>query len=125
MNTAFFLMIGIVMVNVAVQFLLKKGVLAIDPQLFSLSRITELLVQVALNGYIMGALVLLGSGFILWLFLVSREQLSVSYPVVVGLTIASLFIVSRIFLKESLAFVQVVGVAVIIVGIFLVLNQGK
>ena len=111
--------------NVAAQLLLKKGVLAINPQLFSFSRITQLLPQVVFSGYIMGALVLLGSGFILWLFLISREQLSVSYPVIVGLTIASLFIISRVFLKESLSFVQVMGVAVIIIGIFLVLNQGK
>lgn len=118
-------MIGIVIVNVAVQFLLKKGVLAIDSQLFSLSHIAQLLPQVVFNGYIMGALVLLGSSFTLWLFLISREQLSVSYPVIVGLTIALLFIISRVFLKESLTLSQVIGVAVIIIGIFLVLNQGK
>lgn len=108
--------------NVIIQLLLKKGVFFIDKSAFSFSRLPALIAQIFLNGYIVGGLVMLGALFILWLFLISKTELSALYPAIIGLNFVLISIATRIIFKEYLSPWQIVGIVVIIIGIFLVLK---
>lgn len=65
-------------------------------------------------------LVLYGLGFLAWLFLLSRAALSLVYPVVVSLNILAVVAVSAFLFKESVAPFQLLGILVVLIGIFLV-----
>ena len=67
-------------------------------------------------------LVLYGLGFLAWLFLLSRAALSLVYPVVVSLNILAVLAISAFLFKESITILQLFGVLVVLVGIFLVLR---
>lgn len=108
--------------NVIIQLLLKKGTLFIDESAFSFSHLPALITQIFLNGYIVGGLVMLGALFILWLFLISKTELSALYPAIIGLNFVLISIAARIVFKEHLSPWQIVGIIVIVIGIFLVLK---
>lgn len=122
MLQTFSIIVSLVFLNVTVQILLKKGVIAIGKTQFSLANIFHLLPQIFLNPAMLGVLGMLGIMFILWLFLLSRLPLSTVYPIMIGLSFTFLAIASRIFLKESLSLVQVIGIFVIIIGVFFVMK---
>ena len=123
MGYTLLLIFGIVLLNITAYLFLKKGVLSISEQVvFSFSRIFELLPHILLNGYIVSSILFLGISFVLWLFLIARAQLSVAYPVAISLNLILILIVSRVFFKEPIFPLQIIGIGVIIIGIFLVLK---
>jgi len=117
------IIISISLITTSVQLLLKKGVLALQVGEFTIARIVPLLWAVILNPYIIGSLFLLGVAFLLWLLLLSKSQLSVAYPAIIALNFVFLLIASRLFLKEVIAPSQILGVVIITLGIFLLLQK--
>ncbi len=115
-----FLVLAIASLNAIVFTLLKKGAVGFDKTTFSLGNIMTLLPQIFFNIYILSSLALLGISFVVWLFLLSKNQVSKIYPITIGMNFVLLFIIARIFLKESLSLLQIIGVAVILIGIFLI-----
>jgi multidrug transporter EmrE-like cation transporter len=111
--------------NVAAQLMLKKSVLSLEKDAFSLSNLSRTLPQILFSGYTITALLLLALGFVLFLVLISDTQLSVVYPIVISLTLVLILFAGRIFFGESLNSYQILGIGAIIIGIVLVLtNQG-
>src|SRR5690348_11182594 len=66
-----------------------------------------------------GSLLYIAS-FLLWLVILARNELSVAYPVAVGLTLVFSTASAKILLGEALSPLRGVGVLVIFFGIFLV-----
>ena len=66
------------------------------------------------------ALFLYGLAFILWIFLLSRNSLSLIYPIGIALNVLFTLGTARFVLGESLSIVHVGGVLVILTGIFIV-----
>lgn len=62
--------------------------------------------------------------FLLWLVIVSRTQLTFALPLSVGIVNILVFLGSAKFLGEQITPLKVVGLAVIVVGLFL-LSAGK
>lgn len=58
--------------------------------------------------------------FLLWLVILSRMELSVAYPVAIGLTLVFLSVASVIVLNESITPVHLAGIVLILIGIVLV-----
>ena len=68
---------------------------------------------------------LYGFAAIIWLRVLSTEQLTIAYPFLIGLTF---FIVSCggvFFFKESITLLKIIGLGSIIMGIFLVAKGGS
>jgi multidrug transporter EmrE-like cation transporter len=63
---------------------------------------------------------LYAAGFVLWLYLLRRLPLTVAFPCAAGALIGTTTIAGRIWLDEKLDWVQLLGVAAIAMGIFLV-----
>lgn len=62
--------------------------------------------------------------FLLWLYIVSRTQLTFAMPLSVGIVNILVFLGSAKFLGEEITPLKIAGLAVIVVGLFL-LSAGK
>lgn len=66
------------------------------------------------------ALFLYGAAFILWIWLLSKNSLSILYPVGLSLNVILALVAARLYLHESITPLHLIGIAVIVIGIFLV-----
>ena len=66
------------------------------------------------------ALFLYGAAFILWIWLLSKSSLSVIYPIGLSLNVILALVAAHYFLNESITMLNIVGIIVIIIGIFIV-----
>ncbi len=108
----FLLILNIILVTSA-QLLLKLGTNALvgsTPGVTIYEKIVRLL-----NPYlILGGIVYAGS-FLLWIYILSKNQLSYVYPIM-SLSYVTTVIAARYFLSETISLSQVVGVLLIITG---------
>ena len=111
-----------ILLTVTSQLLIKQGVGPLGASTLSLERPLELVMQIARNAYIVGGLAILGLTFVLWVWLTSRMQLNTLYATTVSLQLVFLTLGSWLFFKETISSVQLLGMAAIIIGIFLVLR---
>jgi len=70
-------------------------------------------------GMIFGLLIYISS-FLCWLILLSKRQLTTIFPLVIGLSYASILIASIFFLKEEIDLFKMIGIVLIGAGIFFV-----
>lgn len=60
------------------------------------------------------------AGFIIWLYILSRNELSLAFPIVSGSLYIGLLIGSALLLHEGIGLLRVTGVIIILAGIILV-----
>lgn len=77
------------------------------------------IIDLVFSPFIMGGLVLYGLTTILWLFILSRVQISIAYPMQSVAYLISVFGAYFIF-GESLTWMKVLGCLVILVGVAMV-----
>ena len=65
-----------------------------------------------------------GCSFLLWLYIVSKNDLTIIMPLSVALTNTLVVVGSCIFLKESLTLTQGIGIFVVIFGVVLMKWSG-
>ena len=58
--------------------------------------------------------------FLIWMIILSRNELSIVYPLMIGLTLATTTLVSWLILKEAIDLFRLSGILVIFVGIVLI-----
>ena len=114
------LLILSVICNVTANILLKTGVNKAGGFALSQSSLLTDLLKTALNPFIMGGLALYGFSFVVWLRVLSISDLSKSYPIFVTIVFILTTVGSVIFLKESVSAVRLIGIAILIAGVFLV-----
>ncbi|MBI2625265.1 MAG: transporter [Candidatus Nealsonbacteria bacterium] len=124
MPLRFLLIFLSVLVTVTAQLFIKMGVVSLGKFSISFGSLPDLILRVLQNIWIMGGLILFGLSFALWILILSRLQLNVIYPVIVSLNFSLIAIVSWFLFKEYLSLVQVLGIIIIIFGVFLVLPKG-
>ncbi len=118
-----FLVIIDIFALAAAELMLKKGMLVFGAINFSLINLWNLILAIFKNFYILGGLFLFGVGFFAWLFILSKINLSIIYPISTSLTLIAVIIGSLLFFKENLSLFHVIGTAFIILGIFFVLHR--
>lgn len=125
MTQAILLLAMSVLTTVGAQLCLKQGVLNLGTLNFSLSGFFLLILRVLQNFWLVGGLFLFGISYLLWLLLLSKFQLSVIYPITVGFNFCLITIASWFLFKEYLSPIQILGIAIIMLGVFLVLPKGS
>ena len=99
----------------------KKGASALNLSgfRFGFSGIVSMFLQVVRNGWLMAGVVLMALGFMVYVIALSRLRLNLVYPIFVtgGITLVTLG--SFFILKEPLHLAQVLGMLLIVWGIFL------
>lgn len=66
------------------------------------------------------ALCLYGVAFMIWVWLLSKDSLSMLYPIGLSLNVVFALISAHLFLNETITSLQVAGIFIIIIGIFIV-----
>jgi len=101
------------------QLLLKKGVMALGNFDLNPTTLINLFFAFFKNIYLFAGLGLIGVSFVLWLFILSKVNLGFIYPISASLTLSLVVAGSFLLFKENVNSIQVIGIAVIIAGIFL------
>ncbi|HET9495590.1 MAG TPA: EamA family transporter [Chloroflexia bacterium] len=117
--STFALLLVAICLTVTGELLLKTGMNRHGELNVSLSTLVPTAVKLFTSPWVVGGFVFVFSGALFWLAVLSRWNLSVAYPMlsisyIIGIA-ASVFI-----LKEKVGPLQLLGVLVIIVGVFLV-----
>ncbi len=97
------------------QILLKMGV----NKLGSIQLSMNGLLSILKNLYIWIGLVLFGASFLLWLKILSKNDLSYVYPMV-SLNYVIIIVASRFLFNEPLTANKVIGTVIIVAGVFLI-----
>jgi len=117
------LLIPTILIAASAQIFFKKGVLALGTLDFSLLGFFSLIPKVIQNAWLISGMFLFGISFLLYLFVLSKIQLNIIYPVVVGSGIILVTLASWSIFKEHLSMTQFIGISIIIFGIFLIMQK--
>ena len=118
-----FILLGFaILATVSAQLLLKKGMLIVGQLDFSLSNLVNLVIQIFQNIYLFLGLISFGVAFFFWLFVLSKVQLNIAYPIITSLNFCLVILGSWFLFKEQLSHLQILGIGFIILGIFLLLK---
>jgi len=121
MLKTYLLIAAVSVCGVVGQVLLKSGMSAFQNEQLGLNFST--MVAVFSNFNILGGVCLSASGACVWLFVLSRAQLSFALPLSSGLFYILLLLISQFILQEKVTMMRWMGVVVIIAGIFIVTRK--
>lgn len=122
MLQAYLILLFAIFTTVLAQLCFKKGMITLGELDLSFSNFLSLIPQVFHSPYLLGGLFSYGIAFLLWLFVLSKIQLNIAYPIAASLNLCLVVIGSWFLFKEYLSLVQILGIAFIIFGIFLLLK---
>lgn len=123
MNQTYLILLFSVLSTVAAQLCLKRGVLDLGNLNISLNNFFGLIPHIFQSIWLLGGLFLYGISFVLWIFVISKIKLNTAYPIATSLNFSLVVIFSWLFLKEQIFPIQILGIAVILFGIFLLLKS--
>lgn len=113
------LIIFAMILNASAQMFLKAGMLRIGFFAFSWQNIWPIALQVASNPYILGGLFTYIVSVVVWLLVLSRIDVGVAYPMTSLAYILTAVAAYYVF-GEHLTFVRMLGIVVILVGVYMV-----
>src|SRR4030042_1660967 len=107
-----------VLLNALAQVLLKKGMLGIGYFDFHFQNFFPIIKKVTINSYSLSGLASYVISVAIWLLVLARVEVSYAYPFLsVGYVVVTLM--GYFIFQESLSWMRVTGVAIVIVGVFL------
>lgn len=109
-----------VIFNVTANILLKKGVTAFGGISGNLANLIPELARAATTPYLWIGLTLYGSSFLIWLRVLSFNDLSRAYPIFATIVFLLTTAGSIRFLNEDVSLTRIIGIAVMLVGIYIV-----
>ncbi len=108
---------------VVAQLLLKIGMLRIGKFSLNISTILHQYTRILLNPFVMAGLFGFFVSALVWLYVLSRMELSFAYPFV-ALNYILILLGSYFLFRETITPIKVVGVGVIMIGVYLVSRGG-
>jgi len=105
--------------TVAANLLMRAGILRSGGFILSFDRLREQTVALSLQPMFVSGVILYGIGAIVWFRILSTENLSVSYPLMVSLTFVMVTLGACYFFGERMSLQKIVGVSVILAGFIL------
>jgi len=114
------LLITSVIFNVTANILLKTGVTRMGGISGNKAKLISDLSRVGFSPFIIIGLALYGFSFIIWLRVLTFNDLSRAYPIFATIVFLLTTALSIIFLKENVSAVRVVGIIIMLVGIYIV-----
>ena len=119
MNTGYPLLLTGVLLNATAQLLLKAGTNAVGRFEFAAANLVPVASRVALEPHILAGCFCYGVSLIVWIMGLSRVEVSVAYPLLsLGYVIGALG--AWAWFGEELNPARIAGIAVIILGVFLI-----
>jgi len=99
------------------------GMLRIGRFSLNISTIVQQYTRIFLNLFVIAGVIGFFLSMVVWLYVLSRLELSTAYPFV-ALNYVLILFVSHFLLKETITPVKIMGVAVIVLGVFLISRGG-
>ena len=118
--TQYTLMIFVAAVGVTGQLLLKKGIGTYSHLQFNNFNFFSKILSVALEPLISIALICYALGMVGYLFLLSKVELTIVYPVCTSLTFVGITFFGWFILKEPFNLFKIIGIVFIVIGIILI-----
>ena len=116
---SFLLVITGVLLNAAAQLLLKAGVQHMGVIKLQFATVMAAGWKLAFEPHILGGLACYVVSVVVWILALSRVPVSIAYPMLsLGYVVTA--VAAWLLLGEALSAVRVTGIAVIIVGVYLV-----
>ena len=106
--------------NVTANILLKKGVLAAGGISGQKSQLIPEIIKVGFSPLVLIGLFLYGLSFIVWLRVLTFSDLSKSYPIFAAIVFLMTTVGSTIFLKENVSLFRILGMIIMLSGIYIV-----
>ena len=114
--------ISILILSIA-QILLKKGTLDFKNLTFSFSSFVSLILSLFQSKTLFLATILFAASFVFYVFSLSKIQLSIAQPLSVAISLILVLIGSWVFLGEKISTSQFLGIALMMLGIFLIFKK--
>ena len=111
MNKYLLLLLAMI-ISLAGELLFKQGIMNTELKMNAIS-----IVKTVFTPFIFFGFVLFGSGAIMWLFVLQRFPLSIAYPTL-ALNYVWMIIVSYYFFNEPITVNKIIGVFLIIAGVY-------
>jgi multidrug transporter EmrE-like cation transporter len=116
---SFALVLTGVLLNAAAQLLLKAGTNAVGHFEFHLDNVLPVGMKIAFEPHILGGLACYGISVVVWIMALSRVPVSIAYPMLsIGYIVNA--IAAYYLFNEPLAGQKLLGIAFIVVGVWLV-----
>ena len=106
--------------NVTANILLKKGIISFGGVSGQKAKLFFELTKAATSPFVILGIVLYGFSFLIWLRILSFNDLSRAYPIFATIVFLLTTAGAVFFLNESVSILRFVGIAIILVGIYLV-----
>lgn len=108
-----------VFLNAVAQLLLKAGTNAVGQFHFTAENVIPVGWQMATQPYILGGMVCYAVSLVVWIMALSRVEVSIAYPMLsVGYVLNA--IAAWYFFGEAVSITRLVGIGVIILGVYIV-----
>jgi len=108
-----------VFLNVTGQLSLKYGMSKIGNFSLSLSTLPPVFLKAATNLHVLFGLLCYGLGFMVWLIVLSKAEVSYAYPLIsLGYVLTA--ILAWVLFGEALSEIRLVGILTICLGVFLI-----
>ena len=118
-----YLVLSLIMVDVALnvtgQLSLKHGMNKLGNFSLSFSTLPPVFLQAALNPFVLLGLLCYGLGFMVWLIVLAKAEVSYAYPLI-SLGYVFTAILARVLIGEAVSLSRMAGILVICLGVFLV-----
>jgi len=101
------------------QLLLKIGMLRVGRFSLDISTIIQQYTRILLNPFVIAGIIGFALSMLVWLYVLSRLELSIAYPFV-ALNYVLILFASHFLLKETITPLKIMGVAVIVIGVYLI-----
>jgi len=108
-----------VILNVVGQLSLKYGMSQFGNFSLSLSTLPPIFLKAATNFNVLLGLVCYGLGFLVWLIVLSKAEVSYAYPLI-SLGYVFTAILARAMFGEAVSFTRMAGILVTCLGVFLI-----
>lgn len=102
--------------NVVAQLSLRKGMMDMDINFISFSKIIE----IASSFYVWLGFFFYGISFALYLYILTKFEVSYIYPIIMSVGFIFLLVFSALFLNETFTFNKFLGILLISAGIFVI-----
>jgi drug/metabolite transporter (DMT)-like permease len=108
-----------VILNVTGQLILKFGMAKFGNFSLSLSNLPPIFLRAALSPYIQLGLACYGLGFLVWLIVLAKAEVSYAYPLI-SLGYVFTAILARLLFGEAVTVTRMAGILVTCLGVFLI-----
>ncbi len=108
-----------VALNVTGQLSLKYGMSKLGNFALSLNTLPAVFMQAAFNPYVLLGLVCYGMGFMVWLIVLAKAEVSYAYPLI-SLGYVFTAILAKVMFGEAVSITRMTGILVTCLGVFLI-----